>query len=196
MNDHQFLAIERLSHVSQSEKIPKDTLETINAEIGHVINTTKGGAAATVGEGDDTSVVDFGYQNPEEAVVGDNHEETPKLNVNSDWMRRLVLMTITKRVNVRYCSKCLMIKPARCHHCRLCNRCVLKMDHHCPWIANCVGFNNHKYFMNMLLYSSLILIFVSCTYSECVADTLFDREVRNPLSDWLMLMILDRKNQK
>eukprot|EP00249_Psilotum_nudum_P008234 c21136_g2_i1 orf=2-502(-) len=32
---------------------------------------------------------------------------------------------------VRYCRKCCSFKPPRCHHCSICSRCVLKMDHHC-----------------------------------------------------------------
>ncbi|OQR72504.1 palmitoyltransferase ZDHHC3-like [Tropilaelaps mercedesae] len=32
------------------------------------------------------------------------------------------------------CPKCCCIKPERAHHCSVCNRCVRKMDHHCPWI--------------------------------------------------------------
>jgi hypothetical protein len=29
------------------------------------------------------------------------------------------------------------------------------MDHHCPFVDNCIGYNNHKLFWNFLLYASL-----------------------------------------
>mmetsp|Transcript_18036 Transcript_18036/g.42144 ORF Transcript_18036/g.42144 Transcript_18036/m.42144 type:complete len:372 (-) Transcript_18036:27-1142(-) len=54
----------------------------------------------------------------------------------------------------RVCKWCQKYKPDRCHHCRVCRLCILKMDHHCPWIYNCVGFHNHKYFFLLLLYST------------------------------------------
>merc|ERR1711939_780844 len=63
----------------------------------------------------------------------------------------------------RWCRKCVKVKPDRCHHCRVCQRCVLKMDHHCPWINNCVGYYNYKYFYLFILYSLLILFWVSAT---------------------------------
>jgi palmitoyltransferase len=34
----------------------------------------------------------------------------------------------------RWCSRCQAPKPPRAHHCSVCRRCVLKMDHHCPWV--------------------------------------------------------------
>lgn len=45
------------------------------------------------------------------------------------------------------CTKCCSIKPERAHHCSVCQRCIRKMDHHCPWVNNCVGENNQKYFV-------------------------------------------------
>ena len=33
----------------------------------------------------------------------------------------------------RVCQKCGRGKPPRAHHCRVCRRCIRRMDHHCPW---------------------------------------------------------------
>lgn len=58
---------------------------------------------------------------------------------------------------------CNVFKPERCHHCSACNRCVLNMDHHCPWINNCIGFWNRKYFLLLLVYVLLTTYFVVAT---------------------------------
>lgn len=73
------------------------------------------------------------------------------------------------------CQRCLKTKPDRCHHCSQCNRCVLKMDHHCPWVANCIGFFNYKYFMNMLVYTTATCWFVLATSWQVFSHVLGER---------------------
>lgn len=48
------------------------------------------------------------------------------------------------------CPECLIIKTPRSRHCSVCNKCVERYDHHCPWINNCVGIKNHRDFMIFL----------------------------------------------
>jgi len=70
---------------------------------------------------------------------------------------------------MRYCQKCKCFKPERCHHCSDCNQCTLKMDHHCPWVNNCVGFKNYKYFYLLLLYAALLEIYCLVILVYCIS---------------------------
>jgi hypothetical protein len=60
-----------------------------------------------------------------------------------------------------YCYRCVTPKPKRAHHCTKHDECHLKMDHHCPWILNCVGLYNQKYYYLLLLYTYIGSQFIS-----------------------------------
>jgi len=60
------------------------------------------------------------------------------------------------------CGRCEAYRPPRAHHCRVCKRCVRKMDHHCPWVNNCVGEFNQKYFVQFLIYVGLASLYCIC----------------------------------
>ena len=64
----------------------------------------------------------------------------------------------------RYCLICQVFKPERTHHCSICNLCILNMDHHCPWVDNCIGFYNKKFFIQLLCYFLIISISLCITY--------------------------------
>lgn len=49
-------------------------------------------------------------------------------------------------------------QPMRAKHCQACKHCVHRFDHHCPWIENCVGERNHRWFVVYLLVQQLALL--------------------------------------
>jgi len=68
----------------------------------------------------------------------------------------------------RKCVKCVpnRVKPQRAHHCSICRRCVMKMDHHCPWINNCAGFGNYRHFCLFMLFLALGCIFIILVFGN------------------------------
>ena len=91
----------------------------------------------------------------------------PKVDVHAERRRVTEYNEMAKRIGVSNngnmddnfpstrsttCIKCNITRPARCHHCSACNRCILQYDHHCIWLNNCVGYNNYRPFVLTLFF--------------------------------------------
>lgn len=73
-----------------------------------------------------------------------------------------------------YCQQCQRPRPPRAHHCRRCGQCVLRMDHHCPWIGGCVGAHNYQYYFCTVAWGFAMSLYVLVSVA-----VLFSRGVRS-----------------
>lgn len=78
------------------------------------------------------------------------------MSLNLNERRNTVVDTIIRKE----CYTCDSLMPPYVYHCRACGHCVVYMDHHCPWVNNCVGLGNHGVFMCFLV-SMLTLLLVT-----------------------------------
>jgi hypothetical protein len=79
----------------------------------------------------------------------DENEYEPVTSVTDDLMSKI---SKEYKVELKRCDKCYIVRTPRVHHCSVCKGCVMKMDHHCPWINNCVGQFNQKFFLQFCYY--------------------------------------------
>ena len=75
------------------------------------------------------------------------------------------------------CRTCKIEKPARSKHCVMCDKCVLKFDHHCIWINQCVGLYNYKWFLTFLLLHGVITTYGSIAGIAILLQIIDDQDL-------------------
>lgn len=76
------------------------------------------------------------------------------------------------------CKVCDVVRPARAYHCFICDTCTLMKDHHQPFINNCVGLENYRYFLLFCVYLQIGLYYVIITFGSIRSHYLFKQHYK------------------
>lgn len=85
--------------------------------------------------------------------------------------------------NWHNCPLCKQMVPPKAVHCKSCNSCILKYDHHSILTSCCIGQYNFRYFLMFLFYAALGLCYA--TYY----NYWFIKPVLEPIT-WIKLLLI------
>ena len=87
-----------------------------------------------------------------------DNNNSPKICIGPHWYLSIVSNILITVLLI----KCQVFynPDKKVEHCKMCNVCIEKLDHHCVWVGKCVGKNNIISFYAMLISIGLVYGFI------------------------------------
>ncbi|KAK5953977.1 Palmitoyltransferase pfa5 [Knufia fluminis] len=112
--------------------------------------------------------------------------ESLPFKVEEFWLRDVFVCNPDGRPP--FCSTCYNWKPDRSHHCSEVNRCVLKLDHFCPWVGGVVSETSFKFFIQFIFYGALFTLHLLVVTAYFFAQRRQESNFLN--AHWIVLLAL------
>lgn len=109
------------------------------------------------------------------------NRKDPGILKNADTEKLDFLDLLQKFHPAELCPDCKVIRTPRSRHCAICNVCVERYDHHCPWINNCVGVKNHGMYLNFMCFVWGVALLCMCIALDCLGRGPAEDPTKNPL---------------
>ncbi|XP_016433032.1 putative protein S-acyltransferase 6 [Nicotiana tabacum] len=93
-------------------------------------------------------------------IIPRNNESLSTESTRNGRIRSKRVIINEVALKLKYCRICNIYRPPRSCHCVICDNCVERFDHHCPWIGQCIGLRNYRLYVLLLVLATAYFVYI------------------------------------